>query len=427
MLIFNTNNLALGWIPIEIYDSFHEKTDLPKAEIAPEIIRLGFVVDENRDEISQIEFEKNTFLHNNQPDVVGYVIAPTLACNMHCSYCFENSVDDKLTMSIEDADEVVSFILKQLEDNNRAKKLWIRWFGGEPCLALDIIKYISHQLISFCKENDIFYSSMVVSNGALLTQKNAILLKEQCLVKRVQITIDGMDATYARIKGTNQQMFFKVIDNITEIHGIINVIIRINLSEENIDEVKELIYYLLKDKGLKDKIWIYLDRVRGFTFNNTDSVVSARKCEVFKQKLLWELADDGYVGSLLHYLPQRNLYSCTAMQMMSATIGPDCNLYRCDNCLGKPNLKIGTCLEGFYRNATDSMFVNNNYAENCKNCNLLPVCGGGCLEEILFEKRETCCEAIMIKLKTDIELYLTYQNSISENKEHDTCETRLRF
>ncbi len=54
----------------------------------------------------------------------------------------------------------------------------------------DIICFISDELISYCEENNLFYSSSITSNGYLLDYETHInLLKRKAPV--FQITVDG--------------------------------------------------------------------------------------------------------------------------------------------------------------------------------------------------------------------------------------------
>lgn len=407
VLLFNTNNKALAWLSKSVYKYIHEGTCIENNNQFDELIKLGFLVDINRDEYGEIEFEKNSFLFNKNPKTIGFVIAPTLSCNMHCEYCFENKMDRTLSMSLDTAERVIDFIKRQTKDNKEAKKMWIRWFGGEPSLKIDIIRYISEELISFCKDEDIEYSSMIISNGLLMNEGVARELYDKYHVIRAQITVDGLAKTYSKIRGVTTEVFNQVISNIVDMSQFLHVIIRINISNDNKDEIRDLMFYILeKTNCKKDNIWIYIENTRSFSFNRNDNLVSKTECEDTKEEIIKELVGRGYIDCLLHYLPQRNLFSCSAMQMMTATIGPDGKLYRCDNCMSNSDWVIGDCEKGFYRNSADRQFIFREYREKCKRCNLLPICGGGCNADAILEGREMDCESVLKRLKTDIYLFM---------------------
>lgn len=402
-LIFNSRNQALCWVSSDLYNDISNGLETE----VNSLIKLGVIVDSDRDEFAELMFEKNSFIFNANPTQVGFVIAPTMACNMRCRYCFENNVEDKVFMSRHTADDVISFIKKQIDGNKAIKQLHIRWFGGEPCLAIDTIEYISKSLIGYCDQKAIMYNSLIVSNGALLNRQMASRLKD-VRVKRVQLTIDGMEDYYSDIKGVKKEIFHNVVNNICEIYNLIKVVIRINVSENNIDQIEKLSTYLLKEKELNKKIWIYYELVRNFKHNEEKNSLTPYEFEQLKASIMKKLTQLGCIDSLLHYLPQRNIFSCGAMQCKSATIGPQGELYRCDNGLGKNEFIIGDCKNGFARNNADCRFLLADYKEGCEDCCLLPICGGGCLEDRIIEKNKKDCDAVRMKLVNDIDIYIKY-------------------
>ncbi len=51
-LVYNTNSTALSWFTEDVYKSFKDKTSICKDEILQDLIKHGFVVNSNIDEIS---------------------------------------------------------------------------------------------------------------------------------------------------------------------------------------------------------------------------------------------------------------------------------------------------------------------------------------------------------------------------------------
>lgn len=80
-------------------------------------------------------------IDSSSDKIANIIIAPTLECNAHCFYCFENGFK-KGKMSIETADRLVDY----LQEHWNGEKLGITWFGGEPLLAADIIDRIIDKL-----------------------------------------------------------------------------------------------------------------------------------------------------------------------------------------------------------------------------------------------------------------------------------------
>ncbi|HLA37155.1 MAG TPA: 4Fe-4S cluster-binding domain-containing protein, partial [Candidatus Brocadiales bacterium] len=106
-----------------------------KEAILP-LIRGGFVVEDGKDELAELKVRNR--LGRFGRTSFGITVAPTLACNFKCTYCFEQPSSEK--MSQKTADTVYDFVLKNLKDKT---SFGVCWYGGEPLLALDIIEYLS--------------------------------------------------------------------------------------------------------------------------------------------------------------------------------------------------------------------------------------------------------------------------------------------
>lgn len=159
-----------------------------------------------------------------------YTILPTTECNAHCPYCYECRAQKK-TMTQETAKDVVEYI-----KSHSAQKFHIKWFGGEPLCNAKAMDIIANGLAD---EN---WESSIITNGYLI-DKHADKLGLWRL-KRAQITIDGLEATYNNVKGIKgaESAFLRVLDNIEILldNGV-SVSVRLNLSADNADELSELV------------------------------------------------------------------------------------------------------------------------------------------------------------------------------------------
>ena len=187
----------------------------------------------------ETEYIKSLFLVKNieNSKILRITIAPSLACNFNCSYCFENH-SDKNVMSLETQDKLISFI-KNIVSCYKEKKLYITWFGGEPLLFPEIIEYISKPLISFCEENDVKYSAGIITNGYYFNQKNVELLNKYKVLS-AQITLDGLEYNHnlTRHLLNGEGSFKQIIDNLNTVNfdGIINI--RNNIHNDNKQDVE---------------------------------------------------------------------------------------------------------------------------------------------------------------------------------------------
>ena len=79
-------------------------------------------------------------------------IAPTMACNFRCVYCFEQGHYGNHLMDETTQEHLMAFIKRHAKG---IQSLFITWFGGEPLVGMSVIEKLSEQIIAFCDENKI--------------------------------------------------------------------------------------------------------------------------------------------------------------------------------------------------------------------------------------------------------------------------------
>ena len=92
VIIYNTVTGAVCNFQTQIYDKFHNKL-INENQIDNRIVKLGFVVPLQFDELNCLEKCKKGYIYNQNPNELSYVIAPTLNCNYKCEYCFESKIE----------------------------------------------------------------------------------------------------------------------------------------------------------------------------------------------------------------------------------------------------------------------------------------------------------------------------------------------
>lgn len=105
-----------------------DATALP--DLAEALAKLGFAVPAQADEYA---LEKARYLaHRDDPRRLYLTLAPTMQCNMKCSYCFQQNVEHSRAMTPAIAKGVVEFARRKAET---AQGMVVQWFGGEPLMA----------------------------------------------------------------------------------------------------------------------------------------------------------------------------------------------------------------------------------------------------------------------------------------------------
>ena len=172
-------------------------------------------------------------------NVKTFIIYTTSKCNAQCFYCYQKDSLNQKHMSSKTADDVANFII------NKAKgEIHIQWFGGEPLLNTNVMNQICEKL----NENNVIFSSSMISNALLFDEKTINYAKTLWNFNWLQISMDGIGTVYNDIKNyknKNINGFETVVNNIKNIMLLsnISVKIRFNVSNNNINNVKESVKY----------------------------------------------------------------------------------------------------------------------------------------------------------------------------------------
>ena len=188
-----------------------------------------FIIDDDYDELAELSVKRN--LQKYGTDSLGLTIAPTLACNFKCIYCYETSKPG--VMSFEVCDHIVRYVENQ---SGRLNHLSVSWYGGEPLLAQDIIWRLSDDFINICEAHEIEYDAFMISNGSLINDE-VIRQMIKYKISGIQITIDGPPEVHnkRRVNKNGNDTFDLLIENINRLLATekIEVVVRINVDKTN--------------------------------------------------------------------------------------------------------------------------------------------------------------------------------------------------
>lgn len=230
VIVFNLLTRNIVFLQYEEYDSFYS---------SKYAIENFFTVEESFNEYKTIKTIRE-MLYKLDNDIrfvkeCKYVIFTTLDCNAHCYYCFENGFKCPQYMCEDTAIKVAQHIVEQ--SNN--KKVNITWFGGEPLLNKKVMDIISYYLL----EHNIEFESFIFTNGYLIDDSFLYKSKKRWNIKTVEVTLDGTEKVYNKVKNIpDTNAFAVVINNLLQTSKVgIKTIIRINLSLDNYEEMIKLL------------------------------------------------------------------------------------------------------------------------------------------------------------------------------------------
>ena len=228
MLLFNTLTCSMALVTHE------EAKDLTAVE---GLVENCFLVPVGHDDKKLCKMVRAALMYQRKrpKGLKEYTIITTTGCNARCAYCFEQGVQP-VHMTMETAEKVAQFIISHQGEHEKVK---INWFGGEPLYNMKVMDRIS----TILKEHDIKFSSRITSNGYLFSDNMIKKAVELWNVKKVQITLDGTEENYNRIKAYVNagagSPFQRVLDNIQKLleTNDIKVSIRINLENDVLDDI----------------------------------------------------------------------------------------------------------------------------------------------------------------------------------------------
>ncbi len=313
--------------------------------------------------------------------------------------------------------DVEGSILEFVKQNESLRYLHIVWYGGEPLLNFDTIKRLTKE---FQKLN-VQYSAQIVTNGYLMTSEVSKQFTDLS-IKTVQVTLDGIEEIHnnRRPLKNGEETYSRILENTISLLANVpdvELYIRSNVDKDNIDKYPEFYKEITRQLGNDPRIKPY----EGFV----NDVIESGCSPMFKNIMDPDARVDYIVkhycsAGIDHtFLPIRRNQTCIANNMYCYLIDPIGDMYKCWISMQNKKYKIGNVSNGA---AFDSV-MNARYlcgsdyifSSKCRECDVLPICEGGCPMVRYFNKYEKWGEDICITFKRQslrlLELYYEQQLS----------------
>ncbi len=372
-----------------------------KRQYVDELRKGGFVVDDTADELRMVKFAYNSDKYDSA--MVRLVIAPTLACNFACTYCFEQldkSQSRKGGQNVFMPDDIKQDLLKYIEKVVKTKKdVFVTWYGGEPLLAKETIFDLSQKIIAITEENKVGYSAGIITNGYLLSKDSGIVQKlKKNRIKFIHITLDGPREVHnsrRMLKGNNGPTFDRILEGIKLLKANnIEIYIRINIDLSNFDNISRLLD-VLEDNDLKD-IFVYLGQVIPYTAgckSYESSCVLTEEFSIINQAFYENLRLRGFESGRTSFYP-RIARACDANRTNAFVLDPDGDMYKCWTEIGNKTASIGRIGDLTRQNKEEGILEIQwltwepfEYSD-CVECKMLPICMGGCAHQAMFINKD---------------------------------------
>lgn len=366
----------------------------------------GFIVEEDLDEFKKLMLEYKLYRYDRSGGLF-LTIAPTMNCNMACPYCYEKKNLEKMSENTQ------QLLIKCIEDYIKRYPqitfISVSWYGGEPLLEKEIIRYLSKELIRICKENQREYTASIVTNGVLLDYDTALMLSKECNIYQTQITLDGVGEVHNKTRKlkSGEDSFSKITANIDDVKDLLQVVIRTNINKKNVDYFKDLVQYF-KRKNWDGKVKLYFspvtatEEVNKHVFNECYSRDEFNDMHIDLEKLLI----DADINSNFTY--PKSFLGCTALTVHNIVIDPNGNMSKCWHRIGNPKYYIGSVKEGIKFNKERIEWLTSEYPNKCVECKLFPICRSGCPHDRIKNNNEPICEYNLHQIREILKKY--YKN-----------------
>ena len=303
------------------------------AAAIPYLIEAWFVVPEDHDDrlLSRQMRAVGKMLEKPVTAITTYTIFTTTECNARCFYCFQKG-SAGIAMTEDTAHRTADYIIRHCH----GEKVTIHWFGGEPLYNKPVIT----QICQLLKEAGVEYKSTMITNGYLFDDEMIQEARDLWNLKRVQITLDGTEKMYNKIKAfiyKDENAYRRVLDNIHRLlEAGFHVKVRLNIDMYNADDLYQLVEELHHEFDGDKRPGVYLHTLFGEVAKQvafTDDVkrkVLFEKIKAIKERLkMYGLATKPGLSRRVV------LNHCIADNDKCLDIHADGHIGKCDNYLGR--------------------------------------------------------------------------------------------
>ncbi len=425
ILLYNSRTNALLRISGEVSGIVrdvmvkHKGIESLSKALIRELTAGGFLVDQGLDELNVLKVMDRRTRFNTAK--YSLTIAPTLACNFNCPYCYQEK--QSKTMTAQMAKRLKKFVDHIISDM-RPRYLSVSWYGGEPLLVKNLLMELQTYFHQQCIENNVTYKSALVSNGYLLDAKIAKKLSETGNYF-VQITLDGTREFHdrRRVLKNGGPTFDRIYENIKVVAQYFDKItLRVNVDKENLNAFDAIVAKLDRD-GLIPKVQPYPGQVDALTDvckHISSRCLSQEEFARFEVEVGKKLIEKG--KDFASYPSLGN--GCGGICDNAVSVDPEGYLYKCWNDVGVTNKAVG-------RLGVDSVEFNNNIFKwigydlfefkECRECRFLPLCLADCpYETITKEDVQKRCTSLRYNLEYILKMkYLNEMKKLIRRKKDE--------
>ncbi len=397
-LVFNTFTDSRVIINDELKKAMEraeEKSPLNGDEIDyfNQLRELGIMVGDEVDEDRELQYWFQRFRYDSS--ILSITVLTTYACNLKCTYCFQDGLHSPSSLDRETSRKVIRWISEKLHALS-PRTLELVFYGGEPLLNPKAIHIISRGISEITRPMGIQLNISIITNGVLINGELVDSLLPLGL-KEIKVTLDGDQQAHdaKRPHRNGDGTFHTILANLLNVKEKVPISIGGNFDDSNKESIPRLLD-LLQERGFNG----HLKRV-GFKpiFSSLETAKLPRSSfntctfsDIDFEDMLWlrrETERRGFPceGGIA-------LGPCEAARENAYTMDPLGRIYKCPGSAGMDEFVIGNINE-HELNYRNTQFMTFNPCEICGDCPYIPLCGGGCRMGAYIKKgnfQDIACE-----------------------------------
>lgn len=347
----------------------------------------GHILGANVDELALVRFVYDATRGNKT--ALSLTVAPTMACNFACGYCYQglNKPTKKMAPDVQDA------ILTFVKAKKDLKSLSICWYGGEPLMGKEAIYKLSDSLIAYCDKNKIAFGASMVSNAYFLTAEVAAQLYSR-RVTSVQITIDGDKETHDQMRPltSGHGTFDRILENVAAVLDAtpLAINVRVNVGQRNIEKVHSMLDLLAANNFAKrGRFSVYFAPIEASTLESGSAFDEKMVRADFNKAVLDLEARARTLGLAATITPPTGfLGMCVAASSNGYVIAGNGDVHKCWETAHDPSKRTGSIFEPDQLNDSVNASLWQQWSPfdnaTCSSCKILPMCGGFCGQRFIY-------------------------------------------
>ncbi len=438
-VIFNTVTgalLRLSPAQTRAYGDILERGDTSEDEAARGLHQLGFVLESPIRELQVLRYAYHSTVQGSRAPL--FTIAPTLDCNFGCDYCFEDHQPGFMSAEVQGA---LSRFIRARCAGSEPLPMSITWFGGEPLMGVPVLLALAAEFDALAAERVIAsWDATLITNGLLASPKTMERLSP-ARIKAIQITIDGArDAHDARRALKNKQPTFdKICENLAQLPSGLATTIRVNVDRRNMHGLKDMMVQLATSGALtRPEATVNLAIVESY---EPRPAPGARSLPLYSDflsseefaRLQSEFAEFcGSHGWRASFDSPRPTFRgvCQVDNVNAFVVSPTGELMKCWAELGnRPEVSAHLLHEETWpAPVLGALEVRDPFDDpDCVECQLLPICMGGCPKTRAVRREGGTKECPPIKYRFDEAIAESFPQPVAGEPQYVTTPSILEM